>query len=277
VTPVHVRRGAVHVFNADNLKGKTMLLEETCDKLTRMKLSGMLNGVRARLEDPSHRDLSFTELLGLIVDDEWLYRENRKLTILLKKARFKEKMACLEDVDYRAGRGLKKAQVLEVAQNRYIDHHQNVLITGPSGAGKSYLAQAFGNHACRHGFRVHYVRMPKLAYAFVQARADGTYPRLLKSLAKYELVILDDFGLAPLAEKEKQDLVELAEERYGSGSTMVTSQLPVKAWHDYLGGSRIADALLDRLIHNAHRFELAAQQSMRKGKADLTSNSDSEK
>lgn len=241
-----------------------MLLEETCHKLSHMKLFGMLNAVRTRVEAPGHQDMSFTDLFGLLVDDEWLSRENRKLTQRLKGARFKERNACIEDIDYRPSRGLKKTQVMELAQNRWIGAHQNVIVTGPAGAGKSYLAQALGNHACRQGFTVHYIRVPKLVYAFVQARAEGSYNQFLKRLAKYQLVILDDFGLAPLAESEKQDLVELAEERYGSGSTMITSQLPVKAWNDYLGGGRIADALLERVVHNGHRFALAAHESMRR-------------
>jgi DNA replication protein DnaC len=247
-----------------------MLIQETCNKLGDMKLYGMLEAVRKRLDDPGHRDLSPTELIGLLVDDEWIYRENRKLTSLLKKARFKENSACLEDIDYRPERGLKKADILDLAQNRYVDASQSVIITGPAGAGKSYLAQALGNHACRKGFSVHYVRVPKLAYMFVQSRADGSYNAVLKRLGKYQLLILDDFGLAPLSEVEKQDLLELVEERYGSRSTMVTSQLPLKTWHEYLGSGRVADALLERLVHNAHRFNLSANQSMRKKKVPLT-------
>ena len=221
-----------------------MLIEETCSKLSQMKLYGMLDLVRKRLDDPGHRDLSPTELVGLLVDDEYLYRENRKLTTLLKKARFKEKAACIEGLDYRSDRGLKKADVMQLAQNRYIAEKQAVIITGPSGAGKSYLAQALGNHACRKGFSAHYVRIPQLAYSFVQAKAEGCYATLVKQLGRYQLLVLDDFGLAPLTEAEKQDLLELAEERHGSGSTLITSQLPLKTWHDYLGAGRVADALL---------------------------------
>jgi len=246
-----------------------MLIEQTYDKLSQMKLFGMLHAVKERLASPDHQDLSFTELLGLIVDDEWLYRENRKLTTRLKSAKFKERNACLEAIDYRASRGMSKSQVLELAQNRWIGAQQNILITGPAGAGKSYLAQAFGNHACRQGHSTHYVRVPKLTYAFIQARADGSYDPFLKKLAKYKVLILDDFGLSPLSETEKQDLVELAEDRYGTGSTIVTSQLPIKAWHEYLGEGRIADAFLERIVHNAHRITLTAQDSMRKEKNGL--------
>ena len=247
-----------------------MLLEETCTKLGNMKLYGMLESVRQRLDDPGHRDLSLTDFVGFLVDDEWLYRENRKLVMLLKKARFKEKTACIENIDYKSERGLKKAEVMQLAQNRYITAKQSVIITGPAGSGKSYLAQALGNHACCKGFGVHYIRVPQLAYTFVQAKAEGTYAALMNCLGRYQLLILDDFGLVPLTEPEKQDLLELAETRYGSGATMITSQLPLKAWHDYLGAGRIADALLERFVHNAHRFSLSATQSMRKAKTPLT-------
>jgi DNA replication protein DnaC len=151
------------------------------------------------------------------------------------------------------------------------------LITGPSGAGKSYLAQAFGLNACRNGFTVQYVRLPTLLAQFVQARAQGTYDRLLRRLAKTALLVVDDFGLAVLSEVEKQDLLEAIEERYGIGATLVTSQLPIGDWHEYLGGGRLADAILDRLVHNAHRIELASKESMRKERAALKHGGHSDK
>lgn len=246
-----------------------MLLEQTNEKLAKMKLFGMLNSVKDRLSRPDHQSLSASELLSFVVDDEWLYRENKKMSSRLREAKFKEQTACIENLDYGAGRGLKKNEVLELAQHRWIAAHQNILVTGPSGAGKSYFAQALGNHACRHGVRVQYIRAPKLLFAFVAARADGTYGNLMKRIAKQQVLIIDDFGLAPLTEQEKQDLVEVAEERYASGSTVITSQLPVNAWHEYLGAGRIADALLDRWIHNAHRFELKSPESLRKAKRPL--------
>ena len=254
-----------------------MLIEQTNEKLAKMKLFGMLNSVKDRLSRPDHQSLSFSELLSLVVDDEWLYRENKRMSSRLKGAKFKEQTACIENLKYNSSRGLKKSQVLELAQMRFITAHQNVLITGPSGAGKSYFAQALGNHACRQGLRVQYVRVPKLMFAFVQARAEGTYGTLMKRIAKTELLIIDDFGLAPLSEQEKQDLVEVAEERYSTGSTIITSQLSVNTWHEYLGGGRIADALLDRWIHNAHRFNLESPESLRKEKAGLTDCGHSEK
>ncbi len=241
-----------------------MLLQQTHEKLIAMKLYGMANAVKERLERVDHQSLSKEEFLGFLVDDEWLYRENRKLTVRLKVAKFKQREAAVENIDYRTPRGLRKTQILELAQNRWINAHQSVLISGPSGAGKSYLAQALGLNACRNGFSVQYVRLPTLLAQFVQARAQGTYDRLLKRLSKLSLLVIDDFGLATLNELEKQDLLEAIEERYGSGANLVTSQLPIGDWHVYLGGGRIADAILDRLVHNAHRIELSSKESMRK-------------
>ena len=241
-----------------------MLLEQTHEKMIAMKLYGMAGSLQERLERADHQSLSKEEFLGLLVDDEWLYRENRKLATRLRVAKFKERDAAIENIDYRTPRGLRKTQVLELAQNRWISAHQSILITGPSGAGKSYLAQALGLNACRNGFTVQYLRLPTLLAQFVQARAQGTYDRLLKRLAKLALLIIDDFGLATLNEPERQDLLEAIEERYGTGATLVTSQLPIGDWHEYLGGGRLADAILDRLVHNAHRIELSSKESMRK-------------
>jgi DNA replication protein DnaC len=254
-----------------------MLLEQTYAKLIEMKLYGMANAIKERLERVDHQSLSKEEFVGFLVDDEWLYRENRKLTARLKVAKFKEREAAIENIDYRTPRGLRKTQVLELAQNRWIAAHQSTLITGPSGAGKSYLAQAFGLNACRNGFTVQYVRLPTLLAQFVQARAQGTYDRLLRRLAKTALLVIDDFGLAVLSEVEKQDLLEAIEERYGVGATLVTSQLPIGDWHEYLGGGRLADAILDRLVHNAHRIELASKESMRKERAALKHGGHSDK
>jgi DNA replication protein DnaC len=254
-----------------------MLLEQTKEKLAKMRLHGMLHALEGRLTRADHADLPSADLVGLLVDDEWIYRENRRLTSLLQKAKFKEREACVENIEYPAHRGLKKTQVLDLAQNRWITAHQNILITGPSGSGKSYLAQALGNNACRQGISVNYLRVSKLLFSLLRARADGTYGDLLKRLGKVQILILDDFGLGALEEQQRQDLVEIAEERYGAGSTIVTSQLPVGTWHEYLGGGRVADALMDRLIHNAHRIDLKSRKSMREEKSGLTESGHSEK
>lgn len=244
-----------------------MLIEPTHDKLIAMKLYGMAHALKTRLERLDHQNLTKEEFVSLIVDDEWLYRENRKLVSRLKVAKFKERSAAIEDIDYRTPRGLRKTQVLELAQNRWIKAHQCVILTGPSGVGKSYLAQALGHHACRSGHSVQYLRLPTLLTQFVQARAQGTYERLLKRMGKLSLLLIDDFGLATLTDIEKQDLLEAIEERYGVGATLITSQLPVADWHAYLGGGRVADAILDRLVHNAHRIELSSKESLRKDRS----------
>jgi DNA replication protein DnaC len=244
-----------------------MLLEQTLDKLNTMKLYGIANALKDRLARVDHQSLSKEEFISLLVDDEWLYRENRKLTARLKLAKFKERDAAVENIDYRTARGLRKTQVLDLSHNRWISAHQSVLITGPSGVGKSYIAQALGNNACRNGFSVQYLRLPTLLTQFVQARAQGTYERLLKRLGNLSLMVVDDFGLAKLTESEIQDLLEAVEERYGRGASIVTSQLPLADWHAYLGAGRIADAILDRLIHNAHRIELSSKESMRKDRS----------
>jgi len=258
-----------------------MLLEATHEKLAGMKLFGMLNSLKDRLGRPDHADLSSADLIGFLVDDEWIYRENKRLGRLLHNAKFKERNACIENLDYRVGRGLKKAVVLDLAQNRWITAHQNILITGPSGSGKSYFAQALGNHACRQGYGVHYIRLPRLMFGILQSRAEGTYTDFLKRLSKFQLLVIDDLGVANLNEQERQDLLEIAEDRYGARATIVTSQLPVSGWHAYLGGGIVADAILDRLVHNAHRIDLKSVESIRKtgaaAAADLTQAGHSEK
>lgn len=244
-----------------------MLHSQTLDKMNQMKLFGMVQAVEAQLARGESQDMGFTELFGLIVDQEWLYRDNRRMERLLKGAQFKEKTACIEAIDYRGGRGLKKAAIQELIQNNWIEAHQNILFTGPAGSGKSFVAQALGHHATRFGFSVSYLRMPKLLFALIQARADGSYLKWLKKLSATRILILDDLGMAPMAEQEKQDLMEIIEDRHGIGSTIVTSQLPISGWHAYLGGSILAEGILDRLMSNVIRFELKTTESLRKDKS----------
>jgi DNA replication protein DnaC len=251
-----------------------MIHTQTQEKLNQMKLYGMLQTLQTELNRGESQEMSFTDLFGLVVDAEWTYRENKKTSRLVKGADFKEKSACLEALDYQGSRGLKKSVVLELTQNRWIQNSQNILITGPSGSGKSFLAQALGHHSTRHGYSVLYLRLPKLFFALLQARADGSYLLYLKKLAKIRVLILDDFGLAPMADQEKQDLMEIIEDRHKIGPTVITSQLPIAAWHTYLGGSLVAEGILDRLLAHVQRFELKSEKSLRTEKQKTSSLTD---
>jgi len=240
-----------------------MLMEQTIEKLTAMRLRSMANAVRERLARPDHADLSFAEMFGLIVDDEWIARENRSLSRRLARAKLKDRNACIEGIDYRIPRGFQKSQILDLAQNHWIENHQNLLVTGPTGAGKSYIVQAFGQRACRSGFGVAYFRLPKFVQSLVMHRADGSHPGILRQLTGTRVLIFDDWGIPAIGELERADLLEIFEDRYKSGSTIIASQLPVASWHEYLGGGIIADAICDRLLHNSRRIELTAVDSMR--------------
>ena len=239
-----------------------MLAEQTLEKLTAMKLHGMASALRQWLDQPKNKEFAPADLVGLLTDAEWLYRENRKLTSRLRKARFRLS-AAIEDIDYAHARGLSKALMLELSTCRWVANHQNVIVTGETGLGKSYLACALGQKACREGFSVVYRRASRLFDELAQARADGTYPLLLRRLAKAQVLILDDFGLEVLAVAQRRDLLEVLEDRYGNSSTIVTSQLDTDHWHPVIGDETIADAVCDRLVHNAHRLRLKGE-SMRK-------------
>jgi DNA replication protein DnaC len=247
-----------------------MLIEQTLTKLNAMKLYGMANSLKDRTSRTDHTDLSVTDFVSFLVDDEWTDRQNRKLTSRLRSAKFKDQQACVENIDYETARGLKKTKLLEFLQNHWIDKHQNIVFTGPSGSGKSYLAQAIGNHLCRSGFAVTYMRMPKLAVLLTQVRADGTYMRALDRIRRTQVLILDDLGIGTLSEQQRTDLLEIFEDRYAQGSTIITSQLPTSAWHEYLGGGIVADGICDRFLHNAHRLDLQAKESLRKSRGGLT-------
>lgn len=242
-----------------------MLLEQTIDKLNMMKLYGVVAALKLYLDQPPDPPVPPVDLVGLLVDAEWTHRENRKLQSRLKHARLRLP-ACIEDLDYRAARGLSKTTVLELASSRWVQAHQNVILTGPTGVGKSYLACALGQKACRDGHSVLYRRTSRLFDELTLARADGTLPHLLKRLAKAQVLILDDFGLEPLGAAQRKDLLEVLDDRYNAGSTLVTSQLEPKDWHPLIGDPTLADAICDRLVHNAHRLKLGGD-SMRKADA----------
>jgi len=241
-----------------------MTNEETMQKLNDMSLRGMLNAYRDLQRDAGSNELSFDDKLGLIVDREWIDRENRRLARLLRAAKLPVE-ASLEDVWCEPGRGLSKSQLRELAGDGWIRQHQNVIVIGKTGCGKSYLGAALAQAACRRGRRALYVRVPRLVHELGISRADGTYMTVLARLAKLDVLVLDDFLIAPMKDSERRDLLEVLEDRYDRSSTVITSQVPTKNWHERLADPTIADAICDRLVHNAHALALKGP-SMRKKK-----------
>ena len=243
-----------------------MLTNPTLDKLQELRLSGMQNAYREQLEGADCQDLGFDERLGFIVDREHTERHNRRLQTRLRKAKLRLD-ATVEDIDYRAQRGLDKSVVLSLATCDWIRQHRNAIVTGPTGAGKTYLACALGHQACREGFTVQYHRIPKLFRELAVAKGDGRYPKLLATLAKTDLLILDDWATALLTDEQRRDLFEIAEDRYDTRATLIAAQVPVKHWHETIGDPTLADAILDRLIHNAHTITLQGESMRKKQKA----------
>ncbi|MBO9484244.1 IS21-like element helper ATPase IstB [Salinisphaera sp. G21_0] len=244
-----------------------MLLNPTLEKLQTLKLSGMYEALNEQLNSPDIEQMSFDERLGLMVDREMTVRDNRRLKTRLKNARLRQH-ACMEDIDFRHPRGLKREQFQQLLGSGWIKDHQNVIITGPTGVGKTWLACALAQKACRDGYTVQYQRLPRLLQDLSLARADGRYLKIMTTVAKTDLLLLDDWGLAPLNESQRRDLLELFEDRHNLKSTLITSQMPVDHWHELIGDPTLADAILDRLIHNAHRVPLKGE-SLRKKQAKL--------
>lgn len=243
-----------------------MLDQASLMTLRGFKLFGMAEALEQQMQDAQAQSLSFEERMGLIIDRENTSRENRRLTRLLRLAKLREQ-ACVEDIDYRHPRGLQKAQVSSLAACNWVRKAQNICLSGPTGSGKTYLACALGHAACRQGLSVRYWRLPRLFEMLRIAHGDGSYARLLTGVAKTDLLILDDWGLQKPASQERHDLLEVLEDRYGKRATLVTSQLPVKNWHTYLGDPTVADAILDRLVHNAHKIQLTGDSMRRRAKA----------
>jgi DNA replication protein DnaC len=239
-----------------------MLLHQTIEQLHALRLRGMAAALEDQLAHSLAEDLAFEDRLALLVERELSWRDDRRLQRLLQEAKLRL-AACVEDLDFRAPRGLQKSVILRLAAGEWVRHHQVVLVTGPTGAGKTYLACALGQAACRTGYTVRYFRLGRLLGDLALARADGSYGKLLNKLGKTDLLILDDWGLAPLADAERRDLLEVLEERYGRRATLVTSQLPIEHWHEYINSPTLADAILDRLLHGAHKLILKGG-SMRK-------------
>lgn len=242
-----------------------MLLHPTIDKLRSLKLTGMITALQEMQQTGLADSLGFEERLGLLVDREMTERDNRSLETRLKIARLRQNVA-YEQIDYRHPRGLDRSLITSLVSCDWIRRHNNCLITGPTGVGKSFLACALANKACRDGWRVSYARTHRLLAELALGRADGSHAKKLNALARYDLLVLDDFGVATFTQENARDLLEILDDRYDRRSTLVASQLPVDVWHQTIGEPTIADAALDRLIHNAHRIALTGD-SLRKAKA----------
>jgi DNA replication protein DnaC len=252
-----------------------MLNEQTITTLNSLKLFGMARGFEERLDNSKHAELSHAEFVGLLVQDEKTYRDNQRLRRLLRNARLRQP-AALEDIDYRHPRGLNKQAILELCNTQWIDARRNVLITGPTGIGKSYIACALGNFAARAGYPVLYLRAPRLFESLQQARGDGSHLKTLARMAKVQLLIIDDFLLTPPTDWERRDLLEIVEDRYQSGTTVIASQCPISDWYPNIGDPTLADAICDRLFHNAYRIELRGD-SLRKNQGGSIASAEGQK
>ncbi len=241
-----------------------MLNEPTMEKLMTLRLNALAAAWTEQQRSPDSSSLCFDERLALLVDAEWLDRQNKRLGRALHEAKLRLPNACIEDLDYPARRQLDRTVVRQLATCTWVEQHHNVVITGPTGVGKTYLACALAQQACRKGYRALYRRVPRLFDDLTLARADGTYPRLLARIARVDVLVLDDWGIAPVGDLERRDLLEIIEDRHGNRSTLLTSQIPVAKWHDHLGDPTVADAICDRLLHNAHPLVLQGP-SRRKG------------
>jgi DNA replication protein DnaC len=244
-----------------------MLNQQTMSILHSLKLFGMARSLEERLADTKQAGLSHAEFVGLLVQDEKTHRDNLRLRRLLKKARLRQQ-AAMEDIDYRASRGLNQQVILELANPQWVESNRNVLISGPAGIGKTYIACALGNAAARSGYTVLYIRSPRLFESLLQSRGDGSHLKTLARLSRVKLLIIDDFLLTPLADQERRDFLEIVEDRYQQGAMVIASQCPTSDWHPNIGDPTLADAILDRLMHNAYKVELRGDSMRYKSPAN---------
>lgn len=240
-----------------------MLNQPTIEKLQHMKLHGMADAFRTQLEYPENAHLAFEERFGLLVDQQWLWKENRALAHRLRAAHFKER-GVIEDIDYQHPRGLDRKLVRTLAAGEWVRQHQNILLIGPTGIGKSWLASALAQKACRDGFSVLHKRTAELFRELAVAHVDGSFGRLLMKLSRVDVLLLDDFAMAPLKDAERRDMLEIFDDRYQRRSTILTSQVPVPRWHEQIGDPSMADSILDRLVHNAYRIDLDGESIRKK-------------
>lgn len=253
-----------NTFNNNKIfwRNKKMLTNQTIEKIQNLKLHGVLKALQEQQKQPDIEDLGFMERLGLLIDRELTERENTKLKTRLSKAKLKQ-MAAMEDIDYKKPRGLDKSLMLQLSACNWVKEHHNILVVGPTGTGKTYIACALAHKACLDGYTVQYTRLPRLLPDLIIAKGDGSYSKRMSELARTDVLILDDFGLIAFTQEQRKDLLEILDDRHNQKTTIITSQLPVKLWHENINDATLADAILDRLIHNSYRIELKGK-SMRK-------------
>jgi DNA replication protein DnaC len=240
-----------------------VLNEHTLDQLRRLRLDGMVHAIEEQSTNTAAAALSFDERFTLLVQREITWRDDQRVARLLKAARLKVSTACIEEINWRANRSLDRALIAALASGDWLRHAQNCLITGATGSGKTWLACALAHQAARSGFSVLYTRAARLFDELQVAHGDGSFARRLAQLARLDLIVIDDFALAPMSAPERNDLLELLDDRVGTRSTLITSQLPIKAWHTYLDDPTLADAILDRIVHSSHKIELKTTKSLR--------------